>query len=91
VLRENKHILDCSVIGLPNEEWGEIVCAVLVEKAPINIANLKRWLKNKLSSDKIPRRFEIVHELPTNAMGKVSKKELIEQFTTNNGAKILVK
>ena len=91
VLRENKHILDCSVIGLPNEEWGEIVCAVLVEKAPINIANLKRWLKNKLSSDKIPRRFEIVHELPTNAMGKVSKKELLDQFTTNNGPKILVK
>jgi malonyl-CoA/methylmalonyl-CoA synthetase len=81
-LRDYKNIAECSVIGLPDDEWGEIVCAVLVEKMPINLSFLKRWLRNKLSSDKIPRRFEIITELPRNSMGKVSKKELIKRFGT---------
>lgn len=83
VLRENKAIADCSVIGLPDEEWGEIVCAVIVEKSPINVANLKRWLRNKLAPEKIPRRFEIVETLPKNAIGKVSKKELVYMLSNN--------
>jgi len=90
VLREYKNIAECSVIGLPDDEWGEIVCAVLVEKAEIDFSVLKRWLRNKLSSDKIPRRFEIVNELPRNAMGKVSKKELIETFSANTENKSLL-
>ena len=80
VLRENKAVLDCSVIGLPDEEWGEIVCAVIVEKMPINKVNLKRWLRSRLAPEKIPRRFEIMQDLPKNTMGKVSKKILLAQL-----------
>ena len=83
-IRQYKNILDCSVIGLPDEEWGEIVCAVIIEIDSINENNLKRWLRNKLPSDKIPRRFEFVKEFPRNTMGKISKKDLINTFSNQN-------
>lgn len=83
VLRAYKNILDCSVVGLPDDEWGEIVCAVIVAKPTIDIKNLKRWLRNKLAPEKKPRRFEIVEELPKNAVGKVSKKDIIHLLSNN--------
>ena len=82
VLREYKAVLDCSVVGLPDEEWGEIVCAVIVEKHTINKVNLKRWLRGRLAPEKIPRRFEIMKDLPKNIMGKVTKKDLVLLLTS---------
>ena len=82
VLREYKAVLDCSVVGLPDEEWGEIVCAVIVEKQTINKTNLKRWLRGRLAPEKIPRRFEIMKDLPKNIMGKVTKKDLVSLLTS---------
>lgn len=82
VLREYKAVLDCSVVGLPDEEWGEIVCAVIVEKHTINKVNLKRWLRGRLAPEKIPRRFEIMKDLPKNTMGKVTKKDLVVLLTS---------
>jgi malonyl-CoA/methylmalonyl-CoA synthetase len=80
VLINHKKIKECSVIGIPNEEWGEIVCAVIVKNDKEDDIDFKRWLRDKLPSEKIPRRFEYITELPRNNMGKVSKKELLSIF-----------
>ncbi|MFY0689308.1 MAG: acyl-CoA synthetase [Cyclobacteriaceae bacterium] len=77
VLRENEKISECGVVGLPNEEWGEIVgVGLVVSGDPFDVEEFKDWMKNKLSSYKIPRVIQVLDQLPRNAMGKVVKKEL---------------
>jgi malonyl-CoA/methylmalonyl-CoA synthetase len=81
VLRKYEGIKDCAVIGIPDEEWGEIIGAGLIlSKAQIDQEMLKTWLKKKLPAYKTPRRFQILEDLPRNAMGKVTKKDLKELF-----------
>ena len=81
VLRTHPAILDCSVIGLPNEEWGEVVAAVLISKEKnLNLADLNTWLREKMPAYKTPRQYKIADELPRNAMGKVMKNDLKKLF-----------
>ncbi|WP_080054588.1 acyl-CoA synthetase [Spirosoma aerolatum] len=80
VLRTHPAIGDCGVIGLPDEEWGEIVGAVLVTKEPIDITALNQWMRTQMPGYKVPRHYRIVTELPRNAMGKVTKNDLKQIF-----------
>ncbi len=80
VIRQFDLVEDCSVVGIPNEEWGEIVGAVIVLKNSIDMIAFQKWLTERLPKYKIPRSFRFLGELPRNAMGKVTKKELIPMF-----------
>lgn len=80
ILREHPAIADCSVVGVPDEEWGELVCAVLILQNDLTTEALTSWMRERLPGYKIPRKYQIVSELPRNAMGKVTKKELIPYF-----------
>ena len=75
-LRRYPNIKDCSVVGIPDEEWGELVVAFLVMESTVDTASLDKWLRERLSTYKIPRVYKQVDELPRNALGKVIKKEL---------------
>jgi non-ribosomal peptide synthetase component E (peptide arylation enzyme) len=70
------------VIGLPDPETGEKVCAVVVpDGPPPDLAKLcAQLLAGGLNKRKLPERLEIVAELPRNAMNKVVKRELREKF-----------
>jgi malonyl-CoA/methylmalonyl-CoA synthetase len=78
VLRTHPQIKDCAVVGVPDNEWGELVAASLILKDPkeIDTAELSGWLKEKLPSYKIPRKYIFQDDLPRNVMGKVSKNDL---------------
>ena len=81
VLRKHPVIKDCGVVGIPDEEWGEIIGASLILRDDKEIiSELKEWLKDKLPNYKIPRRYIIQSDLPRNVMGKVTKKELQKIF-----------
>ena len=73
---------DCSVVGVPDDEWGELVCAAIIPKEnnTINPDAFQQWLLERLPKYKIPRRIKWVDNLPRNAMGKVTKKDLIPLF-----------
>ena len=81
VLRSHASIKDCAVIGIPNEEWGELVAAVLVTETALDLAELKDWLKERLPNYKSPKVYQILADLPRNAMGKVVKNELKPLFS----------
>ena len=74
-LLEHPDILECAVLGLPDDTWGEAVSAavVLKEGASLDLATLRDWCRERLSVYKIPQRLLVVRELPRNAMGKVTK------------------
>ena len=80
ILRTHPSVSDCSVIGVPNEEWGELVAAVLIVKEEIDTALLDSWLRQKMPAYKTPRQYKVIEELPRNAMGKVTKNDLKKLF-----------
>ncbi len=75
-------VKEAAVIGLPDEEWGQIVAAAMVteqyEQMPLD--EIKKKLKTTLTSYKIPKKIVYVNALPRTASGKVKKKELNKLF-----------
>lgn len=81
VLREHDNIQECAVVGLPNEEWGQVIAAVIILKNQSdNIEGIKTWLKEQLAPYKNPVQWKQLHELPRNAMGKVVKPNIVKLF-----------
>lgn len=77
VLRKYEGVADCAVVGLPDEEWGEIVAACLVPKREhIDFREISNWLKTQLPAYKVPRKYMQRAALPRNVLGKVTKNEL---------------
>jgi malonyl-CoA/methylmalonyl-CoA synthetase len=82
VLRTHEGVSDCSVIGLPDEEWGEVVAAVVILASEgLDAARLNEFMRSKMPAYRVPRKYLFVQELPRNAMGKVTKNELKKLFT----------
>jgi malonyl-CoA/methylmalonyl-CoA synthetase len=86
-LRSYPAVVDCAVVGLADPEWGERVCAAVVLKSEknTNLDALRAWLKGRLAKYKIPKSYLLLGNLPKNALGKVSKPELIKLFRRNLG------
>jgi acyl-CoA synthetase (AMP-forming)/AMP-acid ligase II len=86
IVHEHPGVLEAAVVGLPDERWGEIVTALVVprEGAVIDVVDLEAFCREHLAAFKIPRRVEVVSELPRNAMGKVQKFRIIEQLADAN-------
>ena len=80
VLRKYHLINDCSVIGIPDQEWGEKIAVALIADEKINLDELNSWIRTILPGYKIPRLYKIVDDLPRNAMGKVTKNDLKKLF-----------
>ncbi len=76
-------VQECSVVGLPDREWGERVTAFVTPHTGKDITpeDLKAYLKKRLASFKVPKQYVIVKELPKNATGKILKREIIKQFS----------
>jgi len=78
VLYSRAEIQECAVIGLPDLEWGERVAAFIVLNSGLSQVppDLKSFLKERLSSFKVPKEFIVVRELPKSSAGKILKREL---------------
>jgi malonyl-CoA/methylmalonyl-CoA synthetase len=78
VLRECPGVLECAVIGAPDDEWGQCVCAVVVPRPgeAVSAEAIRSWAKTRMAPWKIPKRVAVMAELPRNAMGKVTKARL---------------
>ena len=74
-LREHPAIVECAVVGVPDEEWGERVAAAVVLGGgdALDLPSLRAWGKDLLASYKLPSRLLLLDALPRNAMGKVMK------------------
>jgi len=82
VLRTHPAVDDCAVIGIPDEEWGElIVAALVVKETSFETNTLQPWLREKIAAYKTPRKYLVLPELPRNAMGKVVKSSIKQLFT----------
>jgi len=80
VLRSHDLVDDCAVVGIADEEWGELVVAAVVAKAGLEQHQLNQWMRTQMPTYKTPRKYLLVKELPRNAMGKVVKNEVKTMF-----------
>ena len=81
ILRKHPEINDCAVVGIPDEEWGEIIAAGIVcSGESLNIPKLDDWIKQYLPAYKIPRKYTFLKDLPRNVLGKVTKNVLKKLF-----------
>lgn len=80
MLRDAPGVADLAVVGVPDERWGEIVCAAVVvapgHECP-DLATLRRHVADRLPTFKHPRMLVAVAEIPrTSATGQVRRKAL---------------
>lgn len=82
ILYEHPQILEAAIIGLPDEVWGEAVCAVVIPKPgeTIDEEELRSFCRQKLAGYKVPRRIFIEEQLPRNASGKILKYQLRQKL-----------
>jgi acyl-CoA synthetase (AMP-forming)/AMP-acid ligase II len=82
VLMGHPEILECAVIGVPDEKWGETVKAVVVRRGGtlLSETTLIEWSREKLAGFKRPRSVDFVEALPRNASGKLLKRTLRELY-----------
>jgi malonyl-CoA/methylmalonyl-CoA synthetase len=76
VLESHEAVKESAVVGLPDEDFGEIVAAAVVlkeEGGDLEPEALVAHCKKSLASYKCPKQIVIVRELPRNAMGKIQK------------------
>jgi malonyl-CoA/methylmalonyl-CoA synthetase len=82
-LLEHPSIRECAVVGLADDTWGEsvaVVAALESQAESLELDDLRRWGKERLSPYKLPRHLLLVESLPRNAMGKVTKREVARLF-----------
>ena len=84
VLRRHPAVAQVAVVGVPDHRMGEVGLAVVVLAPGADAGSLAEDLpvfaKEQLANFKVPRRVEVVDVLPTNASGKVLKRELRAGF-----------
>jgi acyl-CoA synthetase (AMP-forming)/AMP-acid ligase II len=82
VLMEHPDVTGAAVIGLPDEEWGEAVTAVVVLRAggQASEADIVRYARGQLAGYKTPKTVKFIDALPLNSAGKVLKRALRERY-----------
>ncbi|MFM5885634.1 MAG: acyl-CoA synthetase [Novosphingobium sp.] len=75
-------VADCAVFGIPDEEFGESVMAVVQPSpgAALSAAGLQAELRKVLTGYKVPRRIDFADSLPREDSGKIFKRKLREPF-----------
>jgi long-chain acyl-CoA synthetase len=75
-------VADCGVFGIPDEEFGEAVCAVVqpMPGADLTEGEVRAYLRGRMASYKVPKRVDFHAELPREDSGKIFKRKLREPF-----------
>jgi malonyl-CoA/methylmalonyl-CoA synthetase len=81
-INEMPGVAESALIGVPHPDFGEVGIAVVIPKSGAHVdgEQIIATLKSQLANFKIPKKCDVVSELPRNTMGKVQKNLLREQY-----------
>ena len=84
MIHKHPYVEEVAVIGVADEEWGEVVKAVVnlnpEYKSRVTEEEIIEYCKNRLSGFKRPKSVDFVDELPKTALGKINKNQLSQVY-----------
>jgi long-chain acyl-CoA synthetase len=83
-------VRDCALFGIPDEEFGEALCAAVQPDpgATLTAADVQDFLRSRISGYKVPRQVDFHPELPREDSGKIFKRRLRAPYWEQSGRKI---
>lgn len=87
VLQAHPDVERAAVVGLPDPYWSEAVTGFVVLRAGAEHtgADIREYCRTDLASYKVPKEVHVVDALPTDAQGKLLKRELRKAYGTGQG------
>ncbi|MEZ4523127.1 MAG: hypothetical protein R3A46_16030 [Thermomicrobiales bacterium] len=78
-LGEHPEVADVVVVGVPDDEWGRRVHAIIQPRHPAelpSVSELNSHVRERLVNYKAPKTYEFLHEFPRNEAGKIRRSQL---------------
>jgi len=90
VMHEHPHVLDVAVLGIPDDEWGERVHAIVQPKPDetVDLDELAAFVDARVARYKRPRSYEIRESLPRTPAGKLLKRQLRDEFWADRASPV---
>jgi acyl-CoA synthetase (AMP-forming)/AMP-acid ligase II len=90
VLERHPAVQEVAVFGVPSDEWGETVHAVVVlgTGAATSVEELAAFARERLAGYKVPRAMTFAPELPKTGSGKILKRALREPFWRGRATRV---
>jgi fatty-acyl-CoA synthase/long-chain acyl-CoA synthetase len=76
VISAHPDVAQVAIVGVPHDDWGEAVHAVVVPRPSLDREGFSEWCRERLASYKRPKSVEYRDDLPVTVYGKVDKKAL---------------
>lgn len=76
MIRNFKGISDCACVAMPDSVLGEVVRACIIAGDAYDESSLREYLSSTLENYKVPKRFDIVTEIPRTSSGKIQRLKL---------------
>lgn len=86
-LGEHPDVVDVVVVGIPDDEWGRRVHAIVQPRNhanPPNVASLNALVRERLVNYKAPKSYEFLTEFPRNEAGKIRRTQLAAERADNS-------
>lgn len=89
-VHQHPAVASCAVIGIPSDDWGEEVIAVVIlhENETATEASIISFCKELIAGYKCPRQIKFVTELPTSGAGKILKNRLRDPYWEGKDKKV---
>jgi len=90
VMMSHPAILEAAVVGVPDDEWGESIKALVILRAEhtASFEEIRAYCRPRLAGYKIPRSIDFCAELARTPVGKIAKNELREPFWAGHEKKV---
>ena len=89
-LERHPQVMEAAVFGIPSEEWGESVHAVVVAQpgAGLDAAAVQGFVREHLAGYKAPRSVDFRDDIPKTGSGKILKRELRAPYWRNQDSEV---
>lgn len=76
------NVREVSVVGLPDEKYGEVVAAFVIPRGELSAEDVRKWVRERLSNHLVPKHVFFVDDYPKTASGKIQKFILRKEYAS---------